>query len=163
MTNMYGLAASTNPLHTDAFPGLRKMEAEIVAMACNTFNGGSDSCGCITSGGTESLILACKVYRDLEREERGVEEEVTEMLVPETAHAAFDKAASMLGMRIKHIPVDDVTKRMDVKAMKRMISGRTAMLVGSAPQFPHGSIDSIQEIAALVVNYGIPVHVDACH
>jgi len=160
MTNVYGLAAWTNPLHPDAFPGLRKMEAEIVTMACNIFNGGTDSCGCVTTGGTESIILACKAYRDLIREEKGVE--VPEMLVPVTAHAAFDKAAAMLGMRIRHVPVDDVTKRVDVAAMKKMISRRTAMLVGSAPQFPHGCMDNIQAIAALGVEYDIPVHVDAC-
>jgi len=160
MTNVYGLAAWTNPLHPDAFPGLRKMEAEIVSMACSIFNGGSSSCGCVTTGGTESIILACKAYRDLAREEKGIE--VAEMLVPITAHAAFDKAAVMLGMRIKHIPVDDVTKRVNVNLMKKMISSRTAMLVGSAPQFPHGSIDDIEDIAALGVRYGIPVHVDAC-
>jgi len=160
MTNVYGLAAWTNPLHPDAFPGLRKIEAEIVAMACSIFNGGSDSCGCVTTGGTESIILACKAYRDMAIEERGLE--VTEMLVPVTAHAAFDKAASILGMRIRHVPVDDVTKRVNVQAMKGMISGRTAMLVGSAPQFPHGAIDDIQAIADLGVKYGIPVHVDAC-
>merc|ERR1711872_1066945 len=68
----------------------------------------------------------------------------------------------MGGMKIKHIPVDEVTKRVKVETMKKMISGRTAMLVGSAPQFPHGSIDNIEEIAALGVKYGIPVHVDAC-
>merc|ERR1719192_2169651 len=160
MTNVYGLAAWTNPLHPDAFPGLRKMEAEIVTMACSIFNGGADSCGCVTTGGTESIILACKAYRDLIREEKGVE--VPEMLVPVTAHAAFDKAAAMLGMRIRHVPVDDVTKRVDVAAMKKMISRRTAMLVGSAPQFPHGSMDNIEAIAALGVKYDIPVHVDAC-
>merc|ERR1711872_1197797 len=68
----------------------------------------------------------------------------------------------MGGMKIKHIPVDEVTKRVKVETMKKMISGRTAMLVGSAPQFPHGSIDNIEEIAALGMKYGIPVHVDAC-
>jgi len=160
MSNVYGLAAWTNPLHPDAFPGLRKMEAEIVSMACSIFNGGADSCGCVTTGGTESIILACKAYRDLAREEKGIE--VAEMIVPVTAHAAFDKAAVMLGMSIKHIPVDDVTKRVNVNLMKKMISSRTAMLVGSAPQFPHGSIDDIEDIAALGVRYGIPVHVDAC-
>jgi len=160
MSNVYGLAAWTNPLHPDAFPGLRKMEAEIVAMCCNIFNGGPSSCGCVTTGGTESIILACKAYRDLARDDKGIE--LTEMLVPVTAHAAFDKAAAMLGMIIKHVPVDEVTKRVDVNAMKKMISGRTAMLVGSAPQFPHGSMDNIQEIGALGLKYGIPVHVDAC-
>merc|ERR1719323_50973 len=138
MTEVYGMAAWTNPLHSDAFPGLRKMEAEVVRIACDLFNGSSDSCGCVTTGGTESIILACKAYRDKGRED-GIE--IGEMLVPVTAHAAFDKAAELLG---------------------RMISSNTVMLVGSAPQFPHGSMDNIQDIAALGVRKGIPVHVDAC-
>merc|ERR1712013_428338 len=96
MSNVYGLAAWTNPLHPDAFPGLRKMEAEIVAMCCSIFNGGPSSCGCVTTGGTESIILACIAYRDLAREEKGIE--LTEMIVPVTVHAAFDKAAAMLGI-----------------------------------------------------------------
>ena len=114
--------------------------------------------------------------------------QIGEMLVPVTAHAAFDKAAELLGMRIRweinlaririkmrvririncgsihhpsqtfttifrHVPVDEVTKRVKVETMARMISSRTVMLVGSAPQFPHGSMDSIQEIAALGVRY----------
>jgi len=160
MTEVYSLAAWTNPLHPDAFPGLRKMEAEVVRMAVDIFNGGPEGCGAVTSGGTESIILACKAYRDLARKNRGVE--MGEILVPITAHAAFDKAADLLGLRIKHVPVDDVTKRVDVAAMRRMISSRTIMLVGSAPQFPHGSIDNIEAIAKLGVRYNIPVHVDAC-
>merc|ERR1719244_2275242 len=159
MTEVYGLAAWTNPLHSDAFPGLRKMEAEVVRIACDLFNGSSDSCGCVTTGGTESIILACKAYRDKGRED-GIE--IGEMLVPVTAHAAFDKAAELLGMRIRHVPVDEVTKRVKVDTMRRMISSNTVMLVGSAPQFPHGSMDDIQDIAALGVRKGIPVHVDAC-
>jgi len=158
--DVYSLSAWTNPLHPDAFPGLRKMEAEVVRMACSIFNGGQDSCGCVTTGGTESIILACKTYRDLARDTRGVE--IGEILVPVTAHAAFDKSADILGIRIRHVPVDDVTRRVDLKAMKRMINKNTIMLVGSAPQFPHGTIDDIQGVAALGVKYNIPVHVDAC-
>ena len=141
MTEVYGLAAFTNPLHADAFPGIRKMETEVVRMTCNMFNGGPDSCGCVTTGGSESIILACKAYRDYAREVRGISE--PEMLIPVTAHAAFDKGAALLGMRVKHVPVDEVTKRVRVDKMKRMIGRNTAMLVGSAPQFPHGSIDDI--------------------
>lgn len=159
-TEVYGMAAWTNPLHCDAFPGLRKMEAEIVRMACTLFKGSSSSCGCVTTGGTESILLAVKAYRDMARDERGIE--VGEILVPITAHAAFDKAADILGLRIRHVPIDEVTKRVKVSTMQSMISSRTVMLVGSAPQFPHGSMDSIQEIAALGVRFGIPVHVDAC-
>ena len=154
------MSAWTNPLHPDAFPGLRKMEAEVVRMACSIFNGGEDSCGCVTTGGTESIILACKTYRDLARDTRDVE--MGEILVPVTAHAAFDKSADILGIRIRHVPVDEVTRRVDLKAMKRMINKNTIVLVGSAPQFPHGTMDDIEGVAALGVKYNIPVHVDAC-
>ena len=63
----------------------------MVAMSCELFHGGDDAVGCVTTGGTESIILACKTFRDLARDTRGVE--IGEILVPETAHAAFDKAA----------------------------------------------------------------------
>jgi len=159
-SDVYKIAAWTNPLHPDAFPGLRKMEAEVVSMAQNLFHGGDNACGCVTTGGTESIILACKTYRDLARDTKGVE--VGEILAPGTAHAAFDKAADLLGIRIKHVPVDEVSRRVDVRAMKRMITRNTIMLVGSAPQFPHGSIDDIEAIAELGLKYNIPVHVDAC-
>ena len=69
---VYSLAACTNPLHPDAFPGLRKMEAEVVRMVCDIFHGGPEAVGVVTTGGTESITLACKTYRDLAREERGV-------------------------------------------------------------------------------------------
>jgi len=157
---VYGLAAWTNPLHPDAFPGLRKIEAEVVAMVCDLFHGGEEACGSVTTGGTESIILACKTYRDLARDTRGVE--MGEILVPVTAHAAFDKAADLLGIRIRHVPVDEVTKRVDLRAMRRMITSKTIMLVGSAPQFPHGTMDDIQGISDLGLKYNLPVHVDAC-
>lgn len=159
IVKVYGMAAWTNPLHPDAFPGLRQMEMEVVRMVCDMFQGDPDSCGCVTTGGTESILLACKAYRDMALE-KGVEYPV--ILCPVSAHAAFDKAADILGISIKHVPLDEVTQRVDVAAMERMVSSQTAMLVGSAPQFAHGSIDPIKEIAQLGVKYGIPVHVDAC-
>jgi len=160
MTQVYGMAAWSNPLHPDAFPGLRKIEAEVVRICCDIFHGKPDSCGTVTTGGTESIVLACKAYRDLARDKTGLE--VVDILCPITAHAAFDKAADILGMRIKHVPVDEVTCRVDVNAMRRMITKSTAMLVGSVPQFPHGSIDGIEEIAELGIKYDVPVHVDCC-
>ncbi len=114
----------------------------------------------MTSGGTESIILACKAYRDYAREVKGIE--YPNMVVPITAHAAFDKGAAMLDMQIIHVEVDPVTMRVDLKKMKKAITSSTCMLVGSAPQFPHGSIDDIEEIAKLGLAYDIPVHVDAC-
>ncbi|KAM4030547.1 sphingosine-1-phosphate lyase 1 [Anomaloglossus baeobatrachus] len=159
LVKVYGEFAWSNPLHPDVFPGVRKMEAEIVRMACNLFNGGPETCGAMTSGGTESILMACKAYRDLAYE-KGIK--YPEIVAPVSAHAAFDKAASYFGMKMVHIPLDKKTMRVDVKAMRRAISKNTAMLVCSAPQFPHGIIDPVEEVAKLAVKYNIPFHVDAC-
>lgn len=158
-SKVYGMCAYTNPLHSDVFPGIRKMEAEVVRMTCNLFHGGENSCGVMTSGGTESIMLACKSYRDRAMD-LGIKN--PEIVVPITAHAAFDKAASLMNMRIKHVPVDPVTMKVNMKAMKSAISKKTCMLVGSAPQFPHGIMDPVEEIAKLGASKNIPVHVDAC-
>ncbi|GCC33053.1 hypothetical protein chiPu_0011520 [Chiloscyllium punctatum] len=144
MVKVYGDFAWSNPLHPDIFPGVRKMEAEVVRMACTLFRGGPESCGTVTSGGTESILMACKAYRDLGFE-RGVK--YPEIVAPKSAHAAFDKAAQYFGMKI---------------AMKKAISRNTVMLVCSVPQFPHGIMDPVEEVAKLAVDYDIPLHVDAC-
>ncbi|XP_034753532.1 sphingosine-1-phosphate lyase 1 isoform X2 [Etheostoma cragini] len=159
LVKVYGDFAWSNPLHPDIFPGVRKMEAEVVRMACTLFNGGPSSCGTVTSGGTESILMACKAYRDMAYE-RGVK--YPEILAPVSVHAAFDKAAHYFGMKLVHIPLDKKTMKVDVKAMKRAISGNTAMLVCSAPQFPHGIMDPVEEVAKLAVRYNLPLHVDAC-
>ncbi|XP_021365462.1 sphingosine-1-phosphate lyase 1-like [Mizuhopecten yessoensis] len=155
----YGLFAWSNPLHPDVFPDVRKMEAEVVRMCCTMFNGDEQTCGTMTSGGTESILLACLTYRNIARD-NGVN--FPEMIVPVTVHASFDKAASYFRMKITHIPLDKVTGKVDIKAMRRAINKNTCMLVGSAPGFPHGIIDDIEEIAALGKKYNIPVHVDSC-
>ncbi|KAK0049039.1 sphingosine-1-phosphate lyase 1, partial [Biomphalaria pfeifferi] len=159
MAKTYGMFAWANPLHPDVFPDVRKMEAEIVRMCCSAFNGDHDSCGTLTSGGTESILLAMLAYRNLARE-RGIK--IPEIIAPSSAHAAFDKAASYLHMKITHIPVDEETRMVDVKAMRRAINKKTCVLVVSAPQFPHGIIDPVEEVAKLGLQYGIPVHVDSC-
>ncbi|XP_077206615.1 sphingosine-1-phosphate lyase 1 [Paroedura picta] len=150
--------AWSNPLHPDVFPGVRKMEAEIVRMTCTLFHGGPNSCGAVTSGGTESILMACKVYRDMAHE-KGITH--PEILAPVSAHAAFDKAAHYFGMKMVHIPLTE-NMQVDVKAMKRAISRNTAMLVCSTPQFPHGIVDPVEEVAELALKYDIPLHVDAC-
>uniref|UniRef100_A0A673B847 sphinganine-1-phosphate aldolase n=1 Tax=Sphaeramia orbicularis TaxID=375764 RepID=A0A673B847_9TELE len=159
LVKVYGDFAWSNPLHPDIFPGVRKMEAEVVRMSCTLFHGGPNSCGTVTSGGTESILMACKAYRDMAYE-RGVK--YPEILAPVSVHAAFDKAAHYFGMKLVHIPLDKRTMKVDVKAMKRAINRNTAMLVCSAPQFPHGIMDPIEEVAKLAVRYNIPLHVDAC-
>lgn len=159
LVKVYGEFAWSNPLHPDIFPGVRKMEAEVVRMACTLFNGGPESCGTVTSGGTESILMACKAYRDLAYQ-RGIKH--PEIIAPVSVHAAFDKAAHYFGMKLIQIPLEKKTMKVDVKAMKRAISKNTAMLVCSAPQFPHGIMDPIVEVGKLAERYNIPFHVDAC-
>ncbi|KAI8521052.1 Sphingosine-1-phosphate lyase 1 [Branchiostoma belcheri] len=158
-TKVYGEFAWSNPLHPDVFPGVRKMEAEVVAMTLKMFNAGVNACGTMTSGGTESILMACLAYRNMAKE-RSIT--LPEIVAPFSVHAAFDKAAHYFGMKIIHVSMDPKTWMVSLKSMRRAISSRTCMLVGSAPQFPHGIIDPIADIAALGKRYGIPVHVDAC-
>nr|CAD7434008.1 unnamed protein product [Timema monikensis] len=160
LTDVYTLASYTNPLHPDIFPGVCKMEAEVVRMTANLFHGGPSSCGTMTTGGTESILMACKAYRDYARSEWGIKH--PEIILPTTSHPAFDKAGLYFGIRITHTPVDPVHYKADINAMRRAIGRNTILLVGSTPNFPYGTMDDIEEIAALGRQYNIPVHVDAC-
>ncbi|KAH0945447.1 hypothetical protein HN011_001122 [Eciton burchellii] len=156
---VYCAASYTNPLHPDVFTGICKLEAEIVRIACSLFHGDDDSCGTMTTGGTESIVLACKAYRDYSREVKGIKK--PEMVIPITAHAAFEKAAQFLNIKLCIVPVSkDYT--VSIKDMRNMITKNTIMLVGSAPNFPYGTMDNIEAISELGVKYNVPVHVDAC-
>eukprot|EP00755_Sulcionema_specki_P005538 Sspe_Gene.33022::Locus_16158_Transcript_2_2_Confidence_0.667_Length_1993::g.33022::m.33022/K01634/SGPL1, DPL1; sphinganine-1-phosphate aldolase len=150
----------TNPLHSGQFSGVRKMEAEAIAMVVKLFHGDHEACGSMTSGGTESILLAIKAYREYAKAVRGIDE--PEMVVPITAHAAFDKAAHYFNILIHHARVDPQTGKADVSHMRSLVNRNTICLVGSAPGFPHGIVDPIEDIAALALSHGIPMHVDAC-
>ena len=149
--------ALANPLHPDVFPMLRKMESEVVSMCCAAFHGGADACGTMTSGGTESILMAVKTYRDMARALRGVRE--PELLAPVTAHAAFDKACAYFGVRLVHLPVNPVTFRVEAAAYAKALTPNTIGLVASAVSYPQGVLDPIPEIAALAVQKGLPLHV----
>lgn len=160
VTEVYGKASYTNPLHADVFPGVCKMEAEVVRMTATLFNGDQNACGTMTTGGTESIMMACKAYRDYARDVKGITK--PNIVLPMTAHTAFDKSAKYFGMYTKTVPIHPDTTEVDIKAMERAINGNTVMLVGSAPNYPYGTIDDIEAIAKLGKKYNIPVHVDAC-
>jgi len=113
----------------------------------------------VSSGGTESLLLVCMAYRN-RAYDKGIR--YPEMVIPVTAHAAFDKAGDYFGIRVKHVPIDPNTCEVDLKAMRKAISSNTCMLVASCPNYPHGVIDPVEGVAKLGQKYGIPVHVDAC-
>uniref|UniRef100_A0A0G4HB11 sphinganine-1-phosphate aldolase n=1 Tax=Chromera velia CCMP2878 TaxID=1169474 RepID=A0A0G4HB11_9ALVE len=150
----------SNPLHPDLFPSLRQMEAEVVAMVVSLFNGDSDCCGSVTSGGTESILLAMKSYREWGRVVKGIEK--PEVIASVCVHAAFDKAADYFGMKLIKVAIDPVTSEIDLKQVRAALSCNTVALVGSCPHFPHGTIDPIEELAEIARRHQLGLHVDAC-
>jgi len=151
--------ASTNGLNADAFPSLKKFQSEVVQMVSAWVHGGDQAAGFMTSGGTESILLAVKGARERGRREKGIT--TPNVVLATSAHAAFEKACYYFGLESRRITVD-AEWRADVTAMSAAIDSNTVLLVGSAPQYPQGVIDPISEIAALGLSMDINVHVDAC-
>lgn len=160
ITKIYSETAFSNPLHPEVFPNITKMEAEIIRWVINLYRGDDNCCGSLTSGGTESIVLAIKAYRDYARNVRGIRK--PELVAPNTAHAAFHKACQYFCIKFRSIPVDPVTFKADVKAMERAVNRNTILLVGSACGYPHGIIDDIESLAVVAYKYNIPLHVDCC-
>ena len=152
---------SKNALSPMAFPSLRKFETEVISMAIDLFNGDKRCCGSMTSGGTESLLMAIKTYRDWAKEKFPNIEE-PEMVVPSSAHPSFDKGAEYFKVKIVKVPVDSENHRADVNAMKNAITENTILIVGSACDFPRGVVDPISELGTIAQERGIGLHVDSC-
>ena len=148
-----------NALNTEVFPSLARLQREILAIVSGLLNGGDSAAGFMTSGGTESILMAVKVARDRARAERGVSE--PEMVLPSSAHAAFAKASHYFGVRSVRVPVGP-DWRADVDAMAAAVNDNTVLVVGSAPTYPQGVVDDIPALAALARERGILCHVDAC-
>lgn len=168
LNQVYAIHSQSNPLHADIWPSASKYEAEIVTMTANMLgadqpgadqNSADQICGTVTSGGTESILLAMKTYRDWARDRKGIKR--PEMIVPSTAHAAFDKAAQYFNIKMIRIPVG-TDFRANIGATKAAITRNTIVLVGSAPSFPHGVIDPIDDLSELARKKGIGFHTDAC-
>ncbi|KAJ8773620.1 hypothetical protein K2173_005866 [Erythroxylum novogranatense] len=154
----------TNPLHLDIFQSVARFEAEVVAMTASLLgskekSSGGEICGNMTSGGTESILLAVKTSRDYMKAKKGITK--PEMIIPESGHSAYDKAAQYFNIKLWRVPVNKEFLA-DVKALRRHINRNTILIVGSAPGFPHGIIDPIDELGKLAYSYGICFHVDLC-
>ncbi len=148
-----------NALNTKAFPSLAQIQSEVVGWTAELLHGPDTAAGFLTSGGTESIQCAVLAARERGRAERGIRS--GEIVVAESAHAAFHKSAHMYDMPIHTTPVhDDWT--VDVEAMAAAVNADTVLVVGSAPQYPQGVVDPIPEIAALAASVGANCHVDAC-
>lgn len=154
--NLYLYENALNPFR---FPSLADMEKEVVAMTARLLNGPPEASGSMTSGGTESILHAVRVASDRAKAERGVTEPT--LVIPFSAHPAFAKAAKYFGLDLVHIPLGD-DLRADLAAAGRLVDDRTALVVGSAPNYPHGVVDPIPELSALAADRGVPFHTDAC-
>jgi sphinganine-1-phosphate aldolase len=149
-----------NQLHPDVFPGVRKMESEVVSMVLKLFNAPESGCGCSTSGGTESLLLTGLAAREFGRRYKRIYK--PEVIAPVTVHAGIEKACYYFGMKLHKVDLDPVTYKVDIAKVRKLINSNTVLLVGSAPNYPHGIIDDIESLSKLAMKYNIPLHVDAC-
>jgi sphinganine-1-phosphate aldolase len=148
-----------NALNTSAFPSLGAIQAEVVGWTAGLLHGPATAAGFLTSGGTESILCGVLAARERGRIERGITQ--PEMVLCESAHAAFHKAAHLFGITVRKTPVRaDWTA--DVGAMADAIGSNTVLVVGSAPQYPQGVVDPIPDIARLAASVGANCHVDAC-
>ena len=155
----YRRFSGANALNTAAFPSLRQMQGEVIEMAGVWLGSPTDAAGYFTSGGTESILMAVKAARDQFRTEASITH--PNIVLPTSAHAAFDKAAAYFGVELRRVDVLP-TWRADVAAMAERIDKNTILIVGSAPQYPQGVIDDIPALAALAQRQNINCHVDAC-
>lgn len=104
--------------------------------------------------------MACLSARNKAYKERGVTE--PEMILPETAHTAFRKACEYFKIKMHLVPCKAPSYKVHIPSVSRLINPNTVLLVGSAPNFPHGIIDDISALSKLAYKKKIPLHVDCC-
>ncbi len=153
------LYASANGLNPMAFKSLKRFESEVVRMTATLLNGDENVCGIMTSGGTESCLLAVKTYRDRARKLNKIKK--PEMILPESAHVAWEKGAEYFDVKPVRIPLAEDYK-VNTDLVKKAVNRRTVMILGSAPGYPHGVIDDIKTLGQIAASHKVPLHIDAC-
>jgi len=155
----YTLFMAENGLGPTAFPSLKAMEEAVIGYGLSLLHAPAEAAGTITSGGTDSITMAMKAARDFARQARGLVGPLN-IVLPRSAHPAFDKAAALMEIEVRRTPLKDLLA--DPQAMDAAIDGQTMMIVGSAPCFPYGLIDPIAALGDLASARGVWLHVDAC-
>lgn len=156
----YQLFLNENALNPSLFSSLRRLENETVAMVAELLHAGDEFAGNLTTGGSESILVAVKTERDWARKHKPDISE-PEIIAPVTTHPAFSKAADMTGVRARYAPVN-ADKRVDVAEVEKLINRNTIAITASAPCFPYGVIDPVEELAALALKHNLLFHVDSC-
>ena len=165
MNQVYGIYAWSNPLHPGVWPKLNQCEGEVIAMTSNMLNAPQlpqqQAIGCITSGGTESILLAIRAHLNYYGKARGIVH--PELICGATAHASVDKACDIFGIRKVTINCNDgQTYQLDPRQVRRFITSNTIMIYASAPCYPQGVVDPIPQLSDVAQEFDIGLHVDAC-
>lgn len=142
------------------YPSLVQMSSDVVGMALELLGADSDACGTVTSGGTESIILAVRAVKNWAQAERHTKS-VPEILMSHTGHPAFNKAAELLGLKVVRVRSNSEF-RADIEALRQRVTENTIMIVGSAPAYPMGCVDPISDLAQIATEKRLWLHVDAC-
>lgn len=151
-----------NGMDYRAFPSTLQLENDVVAMISSLLGGDDGVAGNFTTGGTESIMIAMKAARDLFLSKEENSGKIPEIIIPVTAHPAFRKAAEYLGMKSVVVPVDKSSFLVDPDEVVKAIGDSTCVIVASAPSFPYGGIDPIEELGKISLKYNLWLHVDAC-
>ena len=168
LNKVFALFSHENTIQFDLCPSMFKLESEIIAMTARMLNGDAAAarnpqdqvCGTLTSGGTESILMAMKAYRDWARSEKGIS--APQVIMPHTAHPAFDKAGQYFGIEMVHVPVAPPDFRVDPEKVEKRITDNTIAIVGSAGNYPYGLIDPLEALSEIALDRGIGMHVDGC-
>ena len=164
MNQAFGLFGHVNALQRDVCPSGTKFEGEIIAMTLDMLHAeavtDTTPAGMVTSGGTGSITHAMLAYREHARETRGITR--PNVVKPETAHAAFDKACHLFGIELRVAPVDLETGTVVVSAVEELMDDDTIAIVGSACNYGYGTVDPIPELSELALSRGVGLHVDGC-
>ncbi len=164
LTEAFAKYAHVNALQRDLCPSATRFEGEIIAMGLDLMHAGAltgtEPAGMVTSGGTGSILHALLAYREHARETRGITS--PNVVKPETAHPAFDKACHLFGIELRVVPVDPETTLVRPEAMAEAIDEHTIALIASAGNYPYGTVDPVAEIGALALERGVGLHVDGC-
>jgi glutamate/tyrosine decarboxylase-like PLP-dependent enzyme len=166
MNEVFGMYSHMNVLQRDMCPSATRFEGEIIAMALDLMHGDSAQSaddgpvGLITSGGTGSILHSVLAYREWARNEKGITR--PNIVKPETAHPAFNKACHLVDVELRQAPIDPVTAQADVNAVADLVDENTAALIGSACNYGYGTVDPIAEMGRLALERGIGLHVDGC-
>ncbi len=168
LNNAFSCFSHVNTIQFDLCPSMFKMESDIIAMTADMLHGsavkehnpGDGVCGTMTSGGSESILMAMLAYRDFARDEKDID--APEIIMPHTAHPAFDKAGRYFGIKMVHVPVSEPDFRVDPSRVESFINKNTIAIVGSAGNYPYGLIDPLEELSDIALKHGLGMHVDGC-